>query len=67
MTDAQAKQLMILAARADYLCDLREKKRISEGEYFARLNGLRQQAGLLPLQPKLAVEPQFVAAAAWGS
>jgi len=57
LTERQGKQLLILAARADYLGDLRERKRITDEEYVSRLNELRQQAGLQPLLLKTSAPP----------
>ena len=65
MTQAQGKQLVILAAQADRLADLRERKRISDAEYFARLNVLRCQAGLEPLQYKREDAPRLETIPAW--
>ena len=65
MTQNEGKRLLILTARAEYLGELRDRKRISEQEYFAQLNGLRQQAGLEPLQMKTSA-PRLAASAAWG-
>jgi hypothetical protein len=52
MTEAQGHELLILAIRADYLGELRDKRRISEDEYISRLNDLRKRAGLEPLLPR---------------
>src|SRR5438477_378229 len=46
MTEAQGKQLLILAARADHLANLRGRNRISEEQYYAMLNNLRELAGV---------------------
>lgn len=67
MTEKQGRQLMIMAAQADYLGALRERNRISEDEYFGRLNGLREQAGLEPIQRKPDAAPRLIASGAWGS
>jgi len=67
MTEAQRKELLILAGRANFLRDLRERKRISEAEYFSRLNGLRQEAGLDPIAISLNAGGPLTASAAWGS
>lgn len=52
MTQTQGKQLLILAARAEHLGDMREHNRISETEYIVRMNEIRQEAGLEPLHCK---------------
>jgi hypothetical protein len=67
LTETQGKQLLILTARADYLGGLRERKRISDEEYFLRLNELRQQVGLEPLITHRAPGGVPVLTAAWGT
>ena len=66
MTQSEAKQLLILAARADYLAQLRERKRISEEEYMQRLNELRRQCGLAPIEIRSA-KPGAALEVAWQS
>jgi hypothetical protein len=61
MSDEQTTQLLVLSAQADHLADLFERKGISKEEYFTRLNGIRQRAGLDPLRlptPPTAEVPQ---------
>ena len=67
MTQTQGKQLLILAAQADYLGALRERKRISDEEYFARLNDIRRQVGLEPLQRRPETQPRKISSPAWAS
>lgn len=49
MSQADARQLLILSAQADRLAKLRRRQRITEREYIGRLNDLRGQCGLQPI------------------
>ena len=66
LIETQAKQVLILAARADYLTTQWERKRISEIEYFSQLNGLRRECGLSPLEVR-ARKPRAVKSANWAT
>jgi len=56
MTQSELRELQVLAARANYLANLRDRGRITEDEFVARLNGLRAQCGLEPIEPPLALQ-----------
>jgi hypothetical protein len=51
MTQAETKSFQELAGRAVYLARLLDQKHISETEYIDRLNDLRRQHGLWPINP----------------
>ena len=46
----QAKRILAFSARIDQLERMRETKRITNREYIHRINDLRVEVGLLPLQ-----------------
>ena len=52
MTDADAKKLLVLSSQADTLERLRAARRISQEEYIARLNDLREKGGFAPIAAK---------------
>jgi len=54
MTHDELRELQVLASRANYLAQLRDRRRLTEDEYVERLNGLREQCGLAPLQASQA-------------
>jgi hypothetical protein len=56
MTRQEMEQLCELAGRAQYLARLRDRRRITEKEYFDRLNDLRRQHGLWLLRPTQPLE-----------
>ena len=65
MTQAQGRQLLILAAKADYLARLREARRISPQDYLALLNQLRAQAGMDAVTAAAPAKPEFVRMPDW--
>jgi hypothetical protein len=67
MIEKQGRQLLVLAARADHLAKLRESKRLSEEDYIARLNELRRQAGLEPLELRRPAPPAVAPSTVWES
>ena len=52
MSDAEMQRLKLLARRSLHLALLLNKQRITEGEYIDRLNALRHEYSLWPIQPR---------------
>ena len=50
MSRDEMKRLQALAGRANYLARLRDQGRMSESDYIERLNEVRREYGLWPLQ-----------------
>ena len=57
MTETEARQVKRLAGQAMLLGQMLDQKRISQEEYYERLNSLRREVGLAAIEPDCPHRP----------